>query len=234
MRDFTQLGEKSANNASNNKLTPPPTRRASNNDSSSKTMLKIIAALVAVMIIFSGMYISSYNKLQTLDEAVDASWSQVLNTYKRRADLVPQLVETVQSYVSHEKSLLTEITEARSNLGKLQINSKDLTPEKIAEFQKAQQQLSASLGRLMMVSENYPELKSNELYQNLQAELEGTENRITVARRDYIEAVRKFNSTVRSFPSNIVASRAGLSVKPNFTVENEAQMADPPKLDLPK
>ena len=193
----------------------------------------ILITIIAIIVITAGLFLSKYNQLQTLDEATDAAWSQVLNTYKRRADLVPQVVEVVKSYTQHEKKLLTEITEARTNVGKLQLSSKDLTPEKLAEFQKMQQQLSASLGRLIAVTENYPELKSNEIYQNLQAELEGSENRITVARRDYIEAVRKFNTAVRRFPGNIVAKHLDMKVKPNFSVENETEIAEPPKLNLP-
>ncbi len=193
----------------------------------------ILITIIAIIVITAGLFLSKYNQLQTLDEATDAAWSQVLNTYKRRADLVPQVVEVVKSYTQHEKKLLTEITEARTNVGKLQLSSKDLTPEKLAEFQKMQQQLSASLGRLIAVTENYPELKSNEIYQNLQAELEGSENRITVARRDYIESVRKFNTAVRRFPGNIVAKYLDMKVKPNFSVENETEIAEPPKLNLP-
>ncbi|MBR7059511.1 MAG: LemA family protein [Neisseriaceae bacterium] len=193
----------------------------------------ILITIIAIIVITAGLFLSKYNQLQTLDEATDAAWSQVLNTYKRRADLVPQVVEVVKSYTQHEKKLLTEITEARTNVGKLQLSSKELTPEKLAEFQKMQQQLSASLGRLIAVTENYPELKSNEIYQNLQAELEGSENRITVARRDYIESVRKFNTAVRRFPGNIVAKYLDMKVKPNFSVENETEIAEPPKLNLP-
>lgn len=193
----------------------------------------ILITIIAIIVITAGLFLSKYNQLQTLDEATDAAWSQVLNTYKRRADLVPQVVEVVKSYTQHEKKLLTEITEARTNVGKLQLSSKDLTPEKLAEFQKMQQQLSASLGRLIAVTENYPELKSNEIYQNLQAELEGSENRITVARRDYIESVRKFNTAVRRFPGNIIAKYLDMKVKPNFSVENETEIAEPPKLNLP-
>ena len=232
--DYTEIvNAQNAAKKQSEKQAPRPTPKHNHHRSSSGRWWKILAVIVALALLLSVFYISTYNRLQTLDEATDASWSQVLNTYKRRADLVPQLVQTVQSYVAHEEKLLTEITEARANVGKMHIDSKDLTPEKLAEFQKSQQQLSTAIGRLLAVSENYPELKSNELYQNLQAQLEGNENRITVARRDYIEAVKAFNVAVRRFPGNIIAKRIGMTVKPNFSVEDEAQISTPPTLNLP-
>ncbi|TXT20240.1 MAG: LemA protein [Gallionellaceae bacterium] len=178
-----------------------------------------------------------YNTLQTTDEQIKASWSEVLNQYQRRADLIPNLVNTVKGYAAQEQAVLLGVTEARAKVGSIQA-----TPELIndaqafAKFQAAQGQLTSALSRLLVVSENYPQLKSDANFRDLQAQLEGTENRITVARNRYIKAVQEYNVTVRSFPSNLTAMLFGYSVKPNFTVENEKEISRPPAVsfDAPK
>ena len=174
-----------------------------------------------------------YNTLQTQDEQVKASWSEVLNQYQRRADLVPNLVNTVKGFATQEEKVLTEVTDARARLGSVQATPEILNdPAAFAKFQQAQQQLGGALSRLMVVSENYPQLKSDTLFRDLQAQLEGTENRITVARNRYIQAVQAYNVTIRSFPSNLTAKAMGYSVKPNFAVEDEKAISTPPKVDF--
>lgn len=187
-----------------------------------------LAGLCALLGLLSGC---GYNAIQQKDEGVSAAWSEVLNQYQRRADLVPNLVNTVKGYAAHEQEVFTRVTEARSRVGTLKITPDMLSdPQAIAQFQAAQGELSSALTRLMAVSENYPMLKADGLFQNLQAQLEGTENRITVARNRYIEAVRDFNVTVRSFPKNLTAMLFGYEPKANFSVENEdfGQPAPPP------
>ena len=171
-----------------------------------------------------------YNTIQQKDEAVNAAWSQVLNVYKRRADLVPNLVATVKGYAAHEQQVLTEVTEARSRVGAINVNADD--PQSLAQFQQAQGQLQSAIGRLLMVSENYPDLKANQNFLQLQAQLEGTENRITVERQRYIEAVQDYNTYIRKFPTNLTAMVFGHDVKPNFSVENEAQIQQAPQVDF--
>jgi LemA protein len=167
--------------------------------------------------------------MQTQDEKADAAWSEVLNQYQRRADLVPNLVNVVKGYASHEKDVLTQVTEARAKVGSIQ-----MTPEfasnaqALAKFQSAQSELGNALSRLMMVTENYPQLKADGLFRDLQAQIEGTENRISVARNRYIAAVKDYNVTVRSFPSNLTAKVFGLQLRPNFTVANEQAISAPP------
>lgn len=174
-----------------------------------------------------------YNTLQATDEQIKAAWSEVLNQYQRRADLVPNLVNVVKGYAAHEEEVLTKVTEARARVGSLQ-----MTPELInnqqafAQFQAAQGELSSALSRLLVVAENYPQLKADGLFRDLQAQLEGTENRITVARNRYIKAVEEYNVTVRSFPSNLTAMLFSFEVKPNFTVENEKAISTAPKVDF--
>lgn len=176
-----------------------------------------------------------YNAIQQKDEGVTAAWSEVLNQYQRRADLVPNLVNTVKGYAAHEQEVFTRVTEARSRVGTLKITPDMLAdPQAIAQFQAAQGELSSALTRLMAVSENYPILKADGLFQNLQAQLEGTENRITVARNRYIEAVRDFNVTVRSFPKNFTAMLFGYEPKANFSVENEKAISTAPNVDFGK
>ena len=176
-----------------------------------------------------------YNSIQSKDEAVTAAWSEVLNQYQRRADLVPNLVNTVKGYAQHEEEVLTKVTEARASVGKITITPADLTDEaKLKQFQAAQGELSSALSRLMAVSENYPNLKADALFQNLQAQLEGTENRITVARNRYIASVQDYNTFVRSFPQNLTAMIFGYKQKANFTVENEKQISTAPTVDFSK
>ena len=174
-----------------------------------------------------------YNTFQTTDEQIKASWAEVLNQYQRRADLIPNLVNTVKGYAAQEKDVLLGVTEARAKVGSIQA-----TPDLIndaqafAKFQAAQGQLTSALSRLLVVSENYPQLKSDQNFRDLQAQLEGTENRITVARNRYIKAVQEYNVTVRSFPSNLTAMLFGYNVKPSFTVENEKEISRPPAVDF--
>ncbi|MGX6570481.1 LemA family protein [Cupriavidus necator] len=174
-----------------------------------------------------------YNTIQSQEEQVKAGWAEVLNQYQRRADLVPNLVNTVKGYASHEREVLTQVTEARARVGALQASPALLNdPEAFARFQAAQQQLTSSLTRLLAVSENYPQLKADAGFRDLQAQLEGTENRIAIARNRYIQAVQGFNVTVRSFPSNLTAMAFGYKEKPNFTVANEAGIAKPPQIEF--
>ena len=174
-----------------------------------------------------------YNTLQSTDEQIKAAWSEVLNQYQRRADLVPNLVNTVKGFAEQEKEVLTRVTEARARVGSMQATPALINDaQAFAKFQAAQGELSGALSRLLVVSENYPQLKSDANFRDLQAQLEGTENRITVARNRYIKSVQEYNVTVRSFPSNLTAMAFGFAVKPNFTVENEAAIAVPPKVDF--
>jgi LemA protein len=176
-----------------------------------------------------------YNAIQSKDEGVKAAWSEVVNQYQRRADLVPNLVNTVKGYAQHEEEVFTKVTEARAQVGKITISADDLSDEaKLKQFQQAQGELSSALSRLMAVSENYPQLKADGLFQNLQAQLEGTENRVTVARNRYIQAVQDYNVFVRSFPNNLTAMIFGYKTKANFTVENEKQISTAPTVDFSK
>lgn len=174
-----------------------------------------------------------YNQFQSLDEETKANWSEVLNQYQRRADLVPNLVSTVKGYASHEEKVLTEVTEARAKVGSMQVTPELLNdPEAFAKFQAAQGQLTSALSLLMVVSENYPNLKADASFRDLQAQLEGTENRVTVARNRYIESVKQYNVAVRSFPNNLTAMMFGYQPKPTFTVENEKAISSAPKVDF--
>jgi len=176
-----------------------------------------------------------YNSIQSKDEAVKAAWSEVVNQYQRRADLVPNLVATVKGYAAHEEEVFIKVTEARASVGKITLSTDDLTDEtKVRQFQAAQGELSNALSRLMAVSENYPQLKADGLFQNLQAQLEGTENRVTVARNRYITMVQDYNTFVRSFPQNITAKMFGYKEKANFSVENEKQISTAPTVDFNK
>lgn len=176
-----------------------------------------------------------YNTIQTTDEGVTASWSEVINQYQRRADLVPNLVNVVKGYASHEKEVLEAVTLARSRVGSIQA-----TPELVndaqafAKFQAAQGELTSALSRLLVVSENYPQLKADASFRDLQAQLEGTENRVTVARNRYIAAVKEYNVTVRTFPNNLTAMLFGYKTKPSFTVENEKAISTAPKVEFGK
>jgi LemA protein len=174
-----------------------------------------------------------YNEIQSQDEAVKAAWSEVINQYQRRADLVPNLVNTVKGYAAQEKDVLTQVTEARSRVGSMQVTPETLNdPAALKKFQDTQGELSGALSRLLVVSENYPQLKSDANFRDLQAQLEGTENRITVARNRYIQAVQEYNTHLRQFPNNLTAMVFGYAVKPNFTVENEQQISKPPVVDF--
>ncbi len=189
-----------------------------------------LALLAAAMLLLSGC---GYNTLQSADEQVKAAWSEVLNQYQRRADLVRILVATVQGFANQEKEVLTRVTEARARVGSIQATPELVdNPEAFARFQQAQGELTGALSRLLVVAENYPQLKSDANFRDLQAQLEGTENRIAVARNRYIKSVQDFNVTVRSFPSNLTAMAFGFKPKPNFTVENEREIAQPPKVDF--
>jgi LemA protein len=171
-----------------------------------------------------------YNQIQQKDEATKAAWSEVLNQYKRRADLIPNLVNTVKGYAAQEKEVLTRVTEARARVGQVNVNADDA--QSLAQFQQAQGELSSALSRLLVVTENYPNLKSDQSFRDLQAQLEGTENRITVARGRYIQSVQDYNAYIRSFPQNLTAMMFGAKQKPNFTVENEKQIAEAPTVDF--
>jgi len=174
-----------------------------------------------------------YNTLQSTDEQIKASWAEVLNQYQRRADLVPNLVNVVKGYAAHEKEVLTRVTEARAKIGALQATPELVNdPQAFAKFQQAQGEMSSALARLLVVVENYPQLKADGAFRDLQAQLEGTENRITVARNRYIKAVQDYNVTVRQFPSNLTAMMFGFKTKPSFTVENEKAIAQPPKVEF--
>ncbi|MGB2832012.1 MAG: LemA family protein [Methylotenera sp.] len=193
-----------------------------------KITLKLFAALLLLNLSGCG-----YNNFQTLDEASKASWSEVLNQYQRRADLVPNLVNVVKGYAEHEKEVLTQVTEARAKVGSMQVTPELLNdPEAFAKFQAAQGQLTSALSRLMVVAENYPNLKADQGFRDLQAQLEGTENRVTVARNRYIETIKEYNVAVRSFPENLTAMMFGYKAKPSFTVENEKAISVAPTVDF--
>ena len=194
-------------------------------------IMKIVALAMAGLALGG----CGYNRIQQQDEGVKAAWSEVTNQYQRRADLVPNLVATVKGFAQQEQKVLIGVTEARAKVGTIQA-----TPELVNDaaafqkFQAAQGELTAALKSLIAVSENYPELKSDANFRDLQAQLEGTENRITVARNRYIEAVQGYNTTVRQFPVNLTAKMFGYGTKPNFTVENEAAISKPPTVDFGK
>jgi LemA protein len=185
---------------------------------------------------FAGLLLLSgcgYNTIQQSDEQSKAAWSEVLNQYQRRADLIPNLVNTVKGYAAQEQTVLLGVTEARAKVGSIQATPELVNdPVALKKFQDAQGQLSSALSRLLVVTENYPQLKSDQNFRDLQAQLEGTENRITVARNRYIDAVRNYNLVIRQFPSNLTAMMFGYKTKPNFAVENEAAISKPPSVDF--
>ena len=194
---------------------------------------KLFLLITILIIIGAFLFFKDYNSIQTQDEKVAASWSEVVNQYKRRADLVPNLVNTVKGYASHEKDVFTQVTDARAKVGSIQINADQLSdPALFSKFQQAQSELSSALSRLVAVSENYPELKANTLYQDLMSQLEGTENRITVARGRYIETVQSFNTYIRQLPTKWIANVIGVQPKQQFTVENEQQISNPPAVNF--
>jgi LemA protein len=174
-----------------------------------------------------------YNRLQTTDEQIKAAWAEVLNQYQRRADLIPNLVNTVKGFAAQEQQVLLGVTNARAKVGSIQATPELINnPQAFDQFQQAQGELSSALARLMVVVERYPELKSDQNFRDLQAQLEGTENRIAVARNRYIKAVQEYNVIVRSFPTNLTAMLFGHKEKPQFTVENERAISKPPAVDF--
>jgi LemA protein len=193
-----------------------------------RKLLGLVALLAALVLPGCG-----YNDFQTKDEQVKAAWAEVLNQYKRRADLIPNLVNTVQGYASHEQNTLTAVVNARAKATSVNVSASDIdNPEKMKQFQDAQAQLSGALGRLLVVAEQYPNLKADQNFRDLQAQLEGTENRITTARNRYIKAVQDYNVLARQFPTNLTAMMFGYKPKASFTVEDEKAIAEPPKVDF--
>jgi LemA protein len=191
--------------------------------------------LMTLVLLFAAATLGGcgYNTLQAQDEEIKAQWSEVINQYQRRADLVPNLVNTVKGYAAHERDILIQVTEARAKVGQLTASPELVNDEAAFQrFQAAQGELSGALRRLLLVVENYPQLKADTVFRDLQAQLEGTENRITVARNRYIQSVKEYNTTVRQFPSNLTAMVFGMKTKANFTVENEKAIAAPPKVDF--
>lgn len=198
-----------------------------------KSMVKpmLIAAVLATS--SAGLSGCGYNNLQAQDEQVTASWSEVVNQYQRRADLVPNLVKVVQQYAEQEQEVFTQVAEARARAGSIIVTPEVLNdPEVMERYAAAQEQMTGALSRLMAVSERYPELKSDALFQDLQAQLEGTENRIAVARNRYIQEVQGYNTTVRQFPTNITAKVFGMDTKPNFSVTDEEAISTAPSVDF--
>jgi LemA protein len=195
--------------------------------------MKRLLATAATLVMMLGISGCGYNRLQSADESINASWSEVVNQYQRRSDLIPNLVETVKAFASQEKSVLLGVTEARSKVGSIQATPEMVNdPAAFEQFNEAQGELSSALSRLLVVVENYPQLKSDANFRDLQAQLEGTENRIAVARLRYIKAVQEYNVTVRSFPSNLTAKFFGFKTKPQYTVENEKEISESPKVDF--
>ena len=192
--------------------------------------MKLLAIVVGILVLATLAGISYRNGLIARDEAVKANWSQIDTQLQRRADLIPNLVNTVKGYAQQEQTVLIGVTEARAKATSIKVDANDA--ESLKKFQQAQGELSGALSRLLVVTENYPQLKSDQNFRDLQAQLEGTENRITVARKRYIDSVQNYNVTVRQFPVNLTAMMFGYKVKPNFTVENEAQIAKPPTVDF--
>ena len=193
-----------------------------------KLLRNFVLLLLAVSLTGCG-----YNAMQRQDEAVKAAWSEVINQYQRRADLVPNLVNTVKGYAQHEEKVFTEVTNARAKVGSIQMTPELANdPQALAKFQAAQGELGSALSRLMVVSENYPTLKADGLFQNLQAQLEGTENRVTVARNRYVQAVQDYNSMIRTFPNNLTAKMFGYTIKPSFSVDNEKAISTAPTVDF--
>ena len=195
------------------------------------TLKRLIVAGVALASLALGG--CGYNTIQEQDEAVKASWSEVVNQYQRRADLIPNLVRTVQGFAAQEEKVLVGVTEARARATSIQVTPELVNdPAALERYQKVQGELTSALKTLLAISENYPQLKSDQNFRDLQAQLEGTENRITVARNRYIAAVQDYNGTVRKFPSNLTAMLFSYEVKPNFTVENEAAISAAPAVDF--
>jgi len=193
---------------------------------------RIPAFLMALPVLLSGC---GYNTMQAGDQQIKSAWAEVLNQYQRRADLIPNLVETVKGFAGQEQAVLLGVTNARARVGSIQATPELVNdPQAFARFQQAQGDLTSALSRLMVIVENYPQLKSDQNFRDLQAQLEGTENRITVARNRYIKAVQEYNTVVVQFPTNLTAMIFGFKEKPQFTVENEKAIAQPPKVDFGK
>jgi LemA protein len=196
--------------------------------------MRRILALIAVVATL-GLSGCGYNDIQRTDEATKSAWSEVLNQYKRRADLIPNLVSTVKAFAAQEQQVFIQVTEARSRVGSIQATPELINdPAAFKRFQDAQAGMTSALSRLLAVAESYPQLKSDQNFRDLQAQLEGTENRIAVARNRYIKVVQEYNVLVREFPVNLTAMVFGYQVKPNFTVEDEKAIATPPTVDFSK
>ncbi len=187
-------------------------------------------ALLGAFALAVGLSGCGYNQIQVADEATKSSWSEVVNQYQRRADLIPNLVATVKGFAEQEREVLTAVTEARSRVGQIRVDPTN--PESLKQFEQAQAGMGSALSRLLVVAENYPQLKSDANFRDLQAQLEGTENRIAVARRRYIESLQQYNVLVRQFPVNLTAMVFGYATKQQFTVENEAAIAKPPAVNF--
>lgn len=197
--------------------------------------LPTVATTAAALAATLGLSGCGYNDFQRLDEQVKAGWSEVLNQYQRRADLIPNIVNTVKGEANFEQETLTKVVEARAKATSIQATPELINnPEAFQKFQAAQGELSGALSRLLVVSENYPNLKANQGFQDLRVQLEGTENRITVARNRYIQSVQAYNVLTRSFPTNLTAKMFSYEVKPSFTVQNEAQISTPPAVNFEK
>ncbi|EMO59078.1 LemA family protein [Leptospira santarosai str. CBC1416] len=193
-----------------------------------KIGLKLFS-VTTLTLLFLASFNCGYNPIQEEDEAVNASWAEILNQYQRRSDLIPNLVNTVKGYAAQEEKVFTEVTKARAGVGSIQADEKTLSnPELFRKYSQAQTQMTSALSRLLVTAENYPELKSNENFRDLQTQLEGTENRIAVARYRYIQAVQKYNVTIRKFPNNLIAKFFGFETKPSFSVEKE--ISKPPEI----
>ena len=188
-------------------------------------MKKSTIILIAVIAIAAIWGVSAYNGLVKMDESVNTAWSNVENQYQRRADLIPNLVNTVKGYAAHEKETLEAVMSARSRATQMTIDADNLTPEKLQEYQKAQGEIGSALGRLLAITENYPDLKANQNFMELQAQLEGTENRISVERRNFNEVARTYNTSIRTFPKSILAGMFGFDKRPYFEAEEGANKA---------
>lgn len=198
-------------------------------------MWQRVRGWLGILVVAAAMSGCGYNTIQSQDEEVKAAWSEVVNQYQRRADLIPNLVKTVQGFAEQEKEILLGVTEARSKVGGIQATPELVNdPAALDRFMKAQGEMTSALSRLLVVAENYPQLKSDQNFRDLQAQLEGTENRITVARNRYIKSVQIYNTHIRQFPVNLTAMVFSYKEKANFTVENEAAIAKPPQVDFGK
>jgi len=195
-----------------------------------KSVLRVFLFLSLSVVFLAGSG-CGYNRIQQQDEAVKAAWAEVLNQYKRRSDLIPNLVETVKGYAGHEKEVFVKVAEARASAGSIQATPELINdPQAFSRFVSAQSQMGSALSRLLVVAENYPELKANESFRDLSAEIAGAENRITVARKRYIEAVEQYNVLIRSIPVNFTALIFGYKIRPTFQVEDEREISKPPEV----